>query len=270
METQLEVNGLKLSLIDYGQGAPVLLVHGLSGYKENWEENLDYFAARHRVLALDLPGFGRSEKRTDLPYTVEFFSDLLCAMLSRCGIAKAHWIGNSMGGLIAALTALNHPDRVDRLVLVNAAGTNQRQAEALLASNQAMLSNPDFKPTPELLGMMMRTLIFHGPSPQIDKMIARALEDSAQPEAPLQRDATIKALQSILATPLTERLGEIRSPTLVVWGRNDNLVNVSNAAIFAEKIPRAELFLIDQCGHCPMLEKPADFNQRVGQFLDRD
>lgn len=270
MEKQIEVTGLRLSVVDKGQGPPILFIHGLGGYKENWEDNLDYFAASHRAIAVDLPGFGRSEKRTDLPYGIEFFSDMLCATLDRLGIEKAHWVGNSMGGHIAAFTALKHPARMGRLVLVNAAGTNQAEIQTMIASNQLMANDPAFKPPPELIGMMLQTLIFHGPSPQIEKMTARAIEDLTRPDAPLQQDATLKALQSILATPLTERLGDIAAPTLVVWGREDRLVNVANADVFAAGIANAKVHVIDQCGHCPMLEKPDDFNRVVAQFLGND
>jgi len=270
MEKLLDVNGLALSVIDQGEGPAILFIHGLGGYKENWEENLGYFAASHRAIAVDLPGFGHSEKRADLPYGIEFFSDTLCAALDRLGVARAHWIGNSMGGHIAAFTALKHPARVDRLVPVDAAGTNQAEIAELIASNPAMAPNPDFSPTPELIEMMIRHVIFFGPSPQIEKMIARATEDLARPDAPLRQQATSKALQSILATPLAEQLGGISSPTLLVWGRQDRLVSLANGESFAAKIANAELHVIDQCGHCPMLEKPEEFNRVVAEFLNGD
>jgi len=268
MEMQLDVNGIELSVIDQGEGPAVLFVHGLGGYKENWEENLGHFAARHRAIAIDLPGFGRSEKRADLSYGIEFFSDTLCAALDRLGVARAHWIGNSMGGHIAAFAALKHPARVDRLVLVDAAGTNQAEIAELIASNPAMAPNPDLKPTPELIEIMIRNIIFFSPSPQIEKMIARAIEDLARPDAQFRQQATFHAFQSIIATPLTERLGDVSAPTLLMWGREDRLVSLANAELFAAKVAGAKLHVIDQCGHCPMLEKPDEFNRVVAEFLN--
>src|SRR5271155_5267218 len=137
METQIDVNGLSLSVIDQGNGPAILFVHGLGGYKENWEENLGHFAANHRTIAIDLPGFGHSDKPADLPYGIEFFADTLCAVLDRLGIDRAHWVGNSMGGHVATFATLKYPARVDRLVLVDAAGTNQAEIVALFTSNQA-------------------------------------------------------------------------------------------------------------------------------------
>jgi len=267
MEKHLDVNGIELSVIDLGEGPAILFVHGLGGYKENWEENLGHFAAGHRTIAVDLPGFGRSEKRADLPYGIEFFSDTLCATLDSLGIERAHWIGNSMGGHIAAFAALKHSTRVERLVLVNAAGTNQAETEELLKSNPGLIPDPSFIPPPELIEMMLRSLVFFGPSPQIEKMLARAIEDQAKPDAQFHQQAMFKAFQSIMTTPLAERLGEISAPTLVMWGREDRLVSLSSAERFAAGIANAKLHVIDQCGHCPMLEKPEEFNRVVAEFL---
>jgi abhydrolase domain-containing protein 6 len=267
MEKRIDANGASLSLLDEGKGPAVLLVHGLSGYKENWQENFSYLAATNRAIAIDLPGFGDSEKRADFPYTIEFFSDTLCAVLDKLGIERAHWVGNSMGGHISAFTALKHPARVDRLVLVNAAGINQAEIAALMESNQGFLPDPAALPSPELVDMMVRNFIFFGPSPQIDPMIARAIADQARADAPMRQQASLKALQSIIATTILDRLGDIASPTLVLWGKEDRLVGVSNGETFAARIPNAKLHVIDQCGHCPMLEKPEEFNRVVGEFL---
>ncbi|HTY55303.1 MAG TPA: alpha/beta fold hydrolase [Candidatus Binataceae bacterium] len=270
MEKQLDVRGVTLSVTDQGDGAPILFVHGLGGFKENWEENLGHFAQNYRAIAIDLPGFGDSEKRTDLPYEIEFFSDMLCAALDRLNVDRAHWIGNSMGGHIAAFTALKNPARVDRLVLVDAAGTNQDEITALFSSNQSLIPDPASLPTRELVEMMMRNFVFFGPSPQIDKMIDRALADQQRPDAQMRQQAILKALQSILTTPIADRLGGILSPTLVLWGKEDRLVSVAHGETFAARIANARLHVIDQCGHCPMLEKPEEFNRVVGEFLAPD
>jgi pimeloyl-ACP methyl ester carboxylesterase len=267
MEKDLNVNGARLSIIDQGSGPAVLFIHGLGGYKENWEDNIDYFARGHRAIAVDLPGFGNSDKRSELSYGIEFFSKTLSAMLEQLGIDKAHWVGNSMGGHVAAFTAIHNPTKVDKLVLVDAAGTNSEQIKLLLASQGAMLNNPAFKPSPELIGMMMRTMIFYGPCAQADKMIKKAIDDLARPDASARQGAVMKALQSIIDTPLNDQLPQIKARTSVVWGKNDNLINVASANTFLEKIKGAKLHVIENCGHCPMLEKSDDFNRIVGEFL---
>jgi abhydrolase domain-containing protein 6 len=268
MEKRVKVNGVNISLIDKGSGPAVLFVHGLGGYKENWEENIDYFAPKHRTIAVDLPGFGESEKRNDIPYGIEFFADTLSALLGQLGIDKADWVGNSMGGHVSAFAAIKHHPRVNRLVLVDAAGTNSEQIKVLLTANQSMLNNPAFKPSPELVGMMMRTMIFFGPCPQADKMVKKAVADMDRPDAVDRQSAVMNALQSIINTPLNEKLAQIKAPTLVVWGKNDNLVNVANVASFVDNIKGAKSLIIEACGHCPMLEKPEQFNKSVGDFLN--
>jgi len=267
MEKRIDANGVSLSLLDEGNGPAILFVHGLSGYKENWQENFGHFAATNHAIAVDLPGFGDSEKRADLPYTIEFFADTLCAVLDKLGIERAHWVGNSMGGHISAFAALKYPARVDHLVLVNAAGVNQGEMGALLQSKQSFLPDPAALPSPELVDMMVRNFIFFGPSPHVDSVIARAIADHARPDAPMRQQASMKALQSIITTTILERLGDITAPTLVVWGKEDRLVSLSNGETFAAGIPGARLHAIDQCGHCPMLEKPEEFNRVVGEFL---
>ncbi len=268
MEKRLAVGGIELSVIDEGDGPAILFVHGLGGYKENWEENLGHFAAAgHRTIAVDLPGFGRSDKPAGIPYGIKFFSDTLCATLDRLGIERAHWVGNSMGGHISAFTALEHPDRVDRLVLVDAAGTNQAEILQLIAANPEMAPRLDLKPTPELIDLMVRSIIFFGPSPRIDKMVARAIDDSERRDEPARQNATLHSLQSILATPMAERVGAIAAPTMLIWGREDRLVSLACGEIFASRIAGARMHVIDECGHCPMLEKPDEFNRVVTEFL---
>src|SRR6266480_6057954 len=115
------LNGSRVNYVEMGEGPPVVLVHGLSGCWQNWLENIPQLARRHRVLALDLAGFGESE----LPHeeiSIPGYGRFIDAFLGELGIERASLVGNSMGGFIAAETAIAHPSRVERLVLVSAAG----------------------------------------------------------------------------------------------------------------------------------------------------
>jgi pimeloyl-ACP methyl ester carboxylesterase len=114
-EKTIDVKGIKTSYMEEGTGAPVVFVHGLGGYKENWETNVPVFGERHRAIALDLPGYGRSEK-PDVPYGPEFFASFVGKFMKALGVPRAHLVGNSMGGHLS-LAAARTPT-VDRLVLV--------------------------------------------------------------------------------------------------------------------------------------------------------
>src|SRR5262245_2317546 len=115
------VHDSRVNYVEIGEGPPVILIHGLSGCWQNWLENIPHLARRHRVVAVDLPGFGESE----LPHeeiSIPGYGRFVDAFLGQIGIERALLIGNSMGGFIAAEVAISHPSRVEKLVLVSAAG----------------------------------------------------------------------------------------------------------------------------------------------------
>src|SRR5206468_8219015 len=115
------VNGARVNYVEMGSGPPLVLIHGLSGCWQNWLENIPHFGRRHRVVAVDLPGFGESE----LPHeeiSIPGYGRFIDAFLDEVDVERASLVGNSMGGFIAAETTIAHPSRVERLVLVSAAG----------------------------------------------------------------------------------------------------------------------------------------------------
>src|SRR5579863_1278171 len=115
------VNGAPINVIELGEGPALLFVHGLSGSWPNWLEQLPVFAASHRVIALDLPGFGRSPMPVE-PISISGYARTLDALLGALGVSAAGVVGNSMGGFVAAELAINHPRRVERLALISPAG----------------------------------------------------------------------------------------------------------------------------------------------------
>ena len=110
-----------MNVLDYGSGPPLIFIHGLSGCWQNWLENLPHFARDHRVIAVDLPGFGQSEMPAK-EISISGYADTIDALMTELGIDSAPIIGNSMGGFIGAELAIQHPARLERLVLVAAAG----------------------------------------------------------------------------------------------------------------------------------------------------
>jgi pimeloyl-ACP methyl ester carboxylesterase len=247
----------------------VILIHGLSGCWQNWLENIPHLARRHRVIALDLAGFGESE----LPHeeiSIPGYGRFVDAFLGEIGIERATLVGNSMGGFIAAETAISHPSRVDKLVLVSAAGLmrvgNRRQtaverlavlfhpaAAAVLARREYLIKRPK-----------LRRRILYGivryPERIAPELVYEVASGAGKP-------GFFDALTAIANYEFSDRLPTISVPTLVVWGRNDWIVPVAGAYEYEQLIPGSKRVIFEETGHLPMLERPARFNQLVEEFL---
>ena len=265
------VNGARVNYVEMGQGPPVVLVHGLSGCWQNWLENIPHLARRHRVIALDLPGFGESELPNE-EISIPGYGRFVDAFLGEIGVERGAIVGNSMGGFIAAETTLAHPSRVEKLVLVSAAGlvrVGNRQLYAL--ERAARLFHPltaAFLARREHLvrrpGLRRRMLYGVVRYPErIEPELAYEVASGAG------KPGFLDALNAIMAYDFRDRLPAISAPTLIVWGRNDRIVPIEGAYEYEKLIPNARLEIFEETGHVPMLERPARFNQLVEEFLSQ-
>jgi pimeloyl-ACP methyl ester carboxylesterase len=263
------VHGARVNYVEMGQGPPVILIHGLSGCWQNWLENIPHLARRHRVIAVDLPGFGESELPNE-EISIPGYGRFVDAFLTDVGIERAALVGNSMGGFIAAETALAHPSRVEKLVLVSAAGlarVGNRQLYAL--ERAARLAHPlaavflarrqHIVRRPRLRKRMLFGIVRH------PELIAPELAYEVASGA--GKPGFMNALNAIAAYDFRDRLPEITVPTLIVWGRDDRIVPVAGAYEYQELIPIARRVIFEDTGHMPMLERPGRFNQLVEEFL---
>jgi pimeloyl-ACP methyl ester carboxylesterase len=269
---EVDVVGAKASYVEMGEGPPVLFIHGLSGAWQNWLENIPEFARDHRVIALDLPGFGSSPMppwEISIPAYGRFIRDFC----ERVGVARCSLIGNSMGGFIATEVAITDPERVDELVLVSAAGITwaraRREPATVLArvgkaaaplALKAQLSG--FR-RPRLRRMTFQG-VFHDPAAIRKEMLWENIVPA------LQSPGWFDAMINLVGYDIRHRLEEIEVPTLVVWGRNDRVVPVPAALSYKKHIgDNAELVIFDRCGHVPQIERPERFNRVVEDFLAR-
>ncbi len=265
------------NVVDLGGGDPgrpvVLFVHGLSGCWQNWLENICELAGDHRVVAVDLPGFGASEMPSER-ITISGYASMLDELCGELDIEAAALVGNSMGGFVGAELAIRHPQRVERLVLVAAAGLSiehmrnepvlalLRRTENLLAfytgwfasRSQALARRPRMR-------RLMVGLVAHRPDRLPAALIAEQVAGSGKP-------GFVDAIDALTSYPIRDRLGEIACPTLVVWGDKDKLVPVRDAAEFERLIPDARKVVYADTGHVPMLERPARFNADLRAFLE--
>lgn len=274
VQRQAELLGRPVNYVDVGSGPAVVFVHGLSGSWMNWLENIPQLAVDHRVIALDLPGFGRSPlPKSEI--TIGLFCDVLIALLHKLGLETASLVGNSMGGQISAKLAIEHPELIDRLVVVSPAGVTidvARNPQVLWvlktfgwlysagARTASLSSDPLSKSAPlrrALLSVVCR-YPERLPGPLVQRQIAGAGTAGFAP-----------AVHAIGHCDLSDELERITMPSLLIWGRNDRIIPSSDSKIWQRDIEGAEAFTYEETGHVPMFERPARFNADLRGFLMR-
>jgi pimeloyl-ACP methyl ester carboxylesterase len=267
------VDGQVVNTIELGSGPPVVFVHGLSGCWANWLEQLPVLAERHRVLTLDLPGFGYSPMPAG-ELSIAGYARLLDALLAKLQIDAAAVVGNSMGGLVAADLAIAFPQRVERLVLVSPAGisttgdprvgralpTLARVERALLLSSAWVATKSDAVARRARLREATLRVIASHPSRLPTALTAEQLRGAGKP-------GFLGGLQAVHDYDIRERLPEIACPTLIVWGDRDLLISVRDAAAFTQLIPNSRKVVFEDTGHVAMLERPDAFNSLLEEFL---
>jgi pimeloyl-ACP methyl ester carboxylesterase len=258
-----------------GVGAvPLLFVHGLSGSWQNWLENLPYFAATHRVVAVDLPGFGASPSPVGGRISIPGYAATLVGVLDALGVGEACVVGNSMGGFVALELAMSVPERVRSLVLVSPAGLDaralrndrllgaMRRVERLLVAGGTMVAtHADWVARRARLRRLFMHLAVRHPERLPNALMAEQIRQGSG------KPGFIDALDALTDHDIEDRLGDVRCPTLVYWGEEDRLVPVRDAARFGQLIPRARVVRLDDTGHMAMLERPGRFNPDMAAFL---
>lgn len=235
----------------HGKG-PVVLLHGMMGEVGNWEHTIGSLSkAGFRVLVPILPVYALPMKQTHLPGLVEFVRSFMDTL----GLSSAVISGNSLGGHIALLLAINHPERVRALVLTGASGIYE------VDMGQGVMRRKDREYLRE------RTAItFFDPKHATDELIDEVYETVNNRTRAVR---LIKMARSVKEENVRDSLDGIDVPTLLVWGREDEITPPGVAVTFNELIARSELHWIDECGHAPMMEQPARFNEILLDFLGR-
>ncbi len=249
------VFGRTICYYDIGSGPVLVLVHGLGGDADQWAYCFEALSASHRVIALELLGFGRSDK-PPITYRVAGFVEVLKGFLQALGIGRASLLGHSLGGWIVAAFGLQFPDMVDKLVLNDSIGIDAGWIHPPVDLNISTHAN------------MRRTLeaMFYNQNMVSDELVDLAyslhLERGDGP--------TIRSVLETFHVPeekLDHSISGLRAPTLLLWGEQDGLAPLPMAKIFQRRVPWSRLEVIPECGHFPCLEKPAEFTRRVLDFL---
>lgn len=261
-EKTATIFGAKIRYIEAGDAAKptVILLHGLGAQAESWQFTILPLAANYHVIALDQIGFGKSDKPF-LKYRVATYADFLDKFMSELKIEKASLVGNSMGGWVAGLMAIKYPSRVERIVLADAAGLTPKEIEferiyqlnnstrdEIRANLKLIFATPTYANSDALIDQFMTQRVTTNDGYTINSLIE-----------------SIKRREDFLDT----RLGEIKKPTLIIWGKQDGLLPVSDGEKFNKGIANSEFVVFDQCGHAPQIEKALDFNKKVLEFLGK-
>jgi pimeloyl-ACP methyl ester carboxylesterase len=256
------VDGIRLHVAEAGEGPALVLLHGLSATHYNWEHTIPAFAGRWRVIAPDLPGHGRSAK-PDAPYTIDFYAGVIRSLGRTLGIREAVVMGNSLGGQIAVELALAYPAWTRALVLAAPAG----------GFSSAL------RPVGWMIGTAARPAILRAVLP---RTLARSFYDHASPDYEARRRilaerlahedfphfarAVARSVAGAIAAG-DQPIARLTQPTLLVWGEDDAIVGLSGSRRMVDAVPHARLHVLRRCGHLPMLEHAAHFNEIVREFL---
>jgi pimeloyl-ACP methyl ester carboxylesterase len=260
----------RISISEAGAGPAVVMIHGLGATKVSFLPTLAALAPHHRAIAVDLPGFGDSDKPIMVPYNAPYFAETMIALLDALELDRADFVGNSMGGRIAIEVGLRTPDRVRRI--------------ALLAPSLAWLRDRPWAPYLRWVAPQLG-LIQPAPRPLVDGIVRRLIPGADEEWTaagideflrsyltPRGRAAFYAAARNIyLEEPrgpdgFWTRLPGLRPPSLFVWGRKDPIVPIRFARHVREALPHAEHLELD-CGHVPQLERPKQAHEALLRFF---
>ncbi|MCW2776332.1 MAG: 2,6-dioxo-6-phenylhexa-3-enoate hydrolase [Frankiales bacterium] len=263
---QIDVAGTSTNYHDAGTGSVVLLLHGSGpgvSAEANWRQAMPYLAEGARVVALDLVGWGATERPADVHYSLRTWTDHAWGLLDALGITEpVSVVGNSLGGRIAMQMAEDAPERLDRIVLMGAPGVGMTFTDGLKALRA-------YEPSPENMRDLLLGYFAVDPSIITDDLVRIRYEASAAPGAQEAYHAMFHSPEHAggqLAIT-EEQVLEVTHPVLLVHGREDRVVPVEVAWTMLALLPNADLHVFARCGHWTQIERADEFNRVVADFL---
>jgi len=260
-----DANGIKTNYLEAGKGDPVVLIHGsgpgVTSYA-NWRLVLPALAENFRVLAPDMVGFGFSERPANIQYGVQTWADQVVGLMDTLELPTAHMVGNSFGGAIALRIATQHPDRVGKLVLMGSMGVPFPITEGL---ERVWGYEPSFENMRKVLDVFAysRDLV----NDELAEVryrgsIQPGFQESFAAMFPAPRQRWVEAM----CTP-EDDIRRLPHRTLIVHGREDQVIPVQTSLRLMELIDNADLSVFSHCGHWSMIERTKDFNRNVSEFF---
>lgn len=265
----IQVMGMHVHYRDQGEGPVVVLVHGTSSSLHTWNAWTDSLKQNFRVIRMDLPGFGLTGPNPAGDYSMAGYDHFLHAFLDSLGVGKISLAGNSLGGNIAWSYALDYPDQVEKLVLIDASGYPRKTKLPFVfrLARIPVLNKIITLVTPKFLVRKSLEEVYYDDSKITDSLVTRYYKMSLRKG---NRQALVQRIQqSARDSSQYKRIPEIKMPVLIMWGHQDQWLPLGDAYRFQGDLPQAQLVVFDKAGHVPMEEIP-DRTVRVAEhFLRR-
>ena len=248
MEYEIHKEG-KFEYVEVGVGQPLMLLHGLFGALSNFSDLIEHFKHTHKVIVPILPLYDLDLLHT----TVKGLAKHVQQFIDHKGYDQIHLLGNSLGGHVGLVYILSHPEKIKTLTLTGSSG---------LFENAMGDSYPKRGDYEYIRAKTAET--FYDPAVATKQLVDEVFEIT---NSRIKVIKIIALSKSAIRNNLGEELGQIKVPTLLIWGKNDKVTPPFVAEDFHKLIPNSELAFIDQCGHAPMMEVPHAFNEILAQFL---
>jgi pimeloyl-ACP methyl ester carboxylesterase len=266
--TFTSINGLNIHVLVAGNGIPVVLIHGFMGMAYDWRFNIQELGKYFSVYALDLPGFGYSDKPLSFDYTSNGYAEFIASFLDTYRIEQAVLVGNSMGGQIALMSCVKYAERVAGLVLIDSGGYPQSveflpfkllKVPVIGEISMALINRAIIK-------IMLKKGIYFDGSFATDEVIDSYYGAYYTANA---RRMPLLIIRNIMKDEvyITSRLIDIKCPTLIIWGAEDRVISPSRAEMFGRDIDNSSIVMIPQAGHMPQIERSKAVNKAVIGFL---
>ena len=260
----IEVDNYTIHYLEGGQGETILLLHGFSADKDNWPMLAESLTKKYHVVAVDLPGFGESSKIETDSYNITSQTKRVNRIVETLGLKKFHIGGNSMGGAISGKYAVDYPEKVLSLALLNTAGIHSAE-KSEFRKLVAKGDNPLLVKTPEDFRRTMRFVFVESPP------IPGRILDYLTKQSIMNRDFNEKIFSQIVKEnySLEDDLSKIKAKTIVIWGDKDRVIHVSCTAVIKKGLPGSTIVVLKNCGHLPMIERPGETARHYLEFLDK-
>jgi pimeloyl-ACP methyl ester carboxylesterase len=263
--------GMQIHFRDEGiksDSTPLLLLHGMSSSLNTWDSVVLYLKNSRRVISIDLPGFGLTGPSTTNTYNYDFYNTFLDSFTNKLSLKNFILVGNSMGGAIAWKYSLHHPQAVQKMILIDAAGYPKKNESGTIGFKIAslpLINNIMLYATPKYLIKKSLESVYYDQSSVTATQVNR-YHDMAIREG--NRAAALKIFNGSFATSSpTKPIHQIQTPTLILWGQYDNLISVENAYRFNRDIKDSKVEVYPNVGHVPMEEVPQKVSTSILKFV---
>lgn len=265
----INIQGVNVHYRDEGNRndtTPLVLIHGTSSSLHTWDSIVPALVGKKRIIRLDLPAFGLTGPHPQRDYSTDFYNQFIDAFLNAIGVQQYIIAGNSLGGSIAWNQALAYPNKLKQLILINSGGypkKNEKGNIGFKLASTPVVGDVLLKFTPR--GIIRKSVEdVYSDKTKVSEDLVQRYYDLLLREG--NRQATLDIFKQ-RKFGSSEKIKNIQTPTLIIWGEDDQLIDVSNAYLFEKDIRNSQLVIIPKTGHVPMEENPSAFLAAINQFI---